>query len=222
MSTKQILERSVEWDEFRAVDNGDGLTLSGYAAVFDAPTRIDSWEGTFDEVITRGAFRKTISERTPIMQWNHGQDPAIGQVPIAAITSLREDKRGLYVEARLHDNDLVKPVRDAIASGAVSGMSFRFQVIKDAWDESGKIPTRTLKEVRLYEVGPVAHPAYEATSVGVRDADLADATTSDRAADEAPEVDAGAGEPEPTETVTRGNPHRIRITRNRVRTLIKE
>ena len=134
MSERKAVQRDVEF-EVRSIDEGDGLTLSGYAAVFDTPTRIDSWEGRFDEVIARGAFRKTISERMPILQWNHGNDPAVGQVPIGAIKTIREDARGLFIEARLHDNDHVRPIRDAIASGAVTGMSFRFQVIKDHWDD---------------------------------------------------------------------------------------
>lgn len=208
MSERQTLERHVDFD-VRSIDEGDGLTLSGYAAVFDSPTRIDSWEGRFDEIIARGAFRKTISERMPILQWNHGNDPAIGQVPIGAIKNIREDTRGLFIEARLHDNDHVRPIRDAIASGAVSGMSFRFQVIKDHWDDMGEVPVRTVKEVRLLEAGPVAFPAYEDTSVGVRDADPA--TTSDRAADEAPDVDAGAVT-EPADDATRIDPRFLRFS----------
>ena len=168
MTKPQILERAYD-GEIRAVESGDGLTLSGYAAVFDTPTRIDSWEGTFDEQIRRGAFSKTIGERMPILQWNHGKDPAIGQVPIGAITALREDDRGLWVEARLHPNDAVRPVRDAIASGAITGMSFRFQAMQQQVDESGEMPLRTLTEVKLFELGPVAMPAYDATTVGVRD-----------------------------------------------------
>lgn len=207
MSERKAVQRDVEF-ELRSIDDGDGLTLSGYAAVFDTPTRIDSWEGRFDEVIARGAFRKTISERMPILQWNHGNDPAIGQVPIGAIKKIREDARGLFIEARLHDNDHVRPIRDAIASGAVTGMSFRFQVIRDAWDDMPEVPVRTVKEVRLLEAGPVAFPAYEATTVGVRDADPA--TTSDRAADEAPAVDVGAVT-EPADEATRPDPRYVRF-----------
>ena len=92
MSERKAVQRDVEF-EVRSIDEGDGLTLSGYAAVFDTPTRIDSWEGRFDEVIARGAFRKTISERMPILQWNHGNDPAVGQVPIGAIKTIREEDR---------------------------------------------------------------------------------------------------------------------------------
>ena len=159
---------NVDFELTRAEARDDGFTLEGYAAVFNSDTTIDSWEGQFVERIAPGAFAKTISERTPVMQFDHGHHPFIGSIPIAAIQTLREDSRGLFVRARMLDNDLVKPVRDAIAAGAIRGMSFRFGVVKDDWDHSGDMPVRTLMEVRLHELGPVVHPAYEDTTVGVR------------------------------------------------------
>lgn len=154
--------------ELRADKQGDGLTLEGYAAVFNEPTRIDSWEGLFDEVIAPGAFAKTIRERKPVLQFDHGRDAATGSVPIGAVEELREDRHGLFVRSRLHDNARVEPIRQAIASGAIDGMSFRFRVIREEWDESGDIPLRTILEVELFELGPVVFPAYEGTTVGVR------------------------------------------------------
>ncbi len=161
----------------RAADApGDGFTLEGYGAIFDSPTRIDSWEGMFDEIIARGAFTKTIAERKPVIQFDHGRDVATGSVPIGAIEEVREDKLGLFVRARMHDNARVEPIRQAIASGAIDGMSFRFQVVREEWDESGDIPVRTILEVKLFELGPVVFPQYESTTVGVRSllADLSD------------------------------------------------
>jgi HK97 family phage prohead protease len=159
-------ERSVS---FETRDSGDdGFTLEGYAAVFNQATRIDSHEGRFDEVIDRGAFNKTLSERTPVLQFDHGRDPATGSVPIGSIEDIRSDDHGLFVRARLHDNARVEPIRQAIASGAVDGMSFRFQVIRDDFDESREVPMRTLREVSLLECGPVVFPAYAGASVGVR------------------------------------------------------
>src|SRR5690606_7566553 len=81
-------------------------------------------------------------------------------------------------------------IRQAIEACAITGMSCRFDVIQDEWrvtepgkpikpgpdlwdalwdsDDPSKIE-RTIKEVKLFEAGPVVFPAYEATSVGVRD-----------------------------------------------------
>lgn len=173
---------------------GDGLTLDGYGAVFDVETVIDSWEGTFREVLARGCFRKSLREKTPRMQFDHGRHPLIGSIPIGAFDDgyPSEDDAGLRVVGRLMDNWLIQPVRDAIANGSIDGMSFRFSVVREAWTmpdgkrltdmakvyellwvppEDGAI-LRTIQEVKLSEVGPVVWPAYEATTVGVRDGGL--------------------------------------------------
>ncbi len=145
--------------EFRAEPSGDGLTLEGYAAVFNAETTIDSWEG---------AFKRSLGQRMPVLQFDHGQHPLIGSMPIGTIRSIFEDTKGLKVRARLASNWLIEPVRDAIREGAINGMSFRFRVISDSWTQSKDLPVRTITETELMEVGPVVFPAYPQTSVSVR------------------------------------------------------
>lgn len=152
----------------RSASDGDGLTLTGYAAVFNSPTRIANYEGDFTEVVAPGAFKRSINAHKPVIQFDHGSHPVLGSIPIAAIKELREDDLGLYVEARLFDNWMTEPLRDAIREQAISGMSFRFSVVKDSWTRSGGDHVRTLKEVKLYELGPVVHPAYSDTSVALR------------------------------------------------------
>lgn len=184
-----LCERAVE---FRAKesDDADGMTLVGYAAVFDTPTMIQSWEGEFEEDMRKGAFKKTLREKTPVIQFNHGHDMRVGSVPIGVFRKIEEDTEGLYVEAPLFDNDLVKPVRQAVEGGAITGMSIKFTVVRDEWrDKDGKKikPTelyellwnpgdrgplkRTILEVKLMEAGPVVFPAYTDTSVGMRSDD---------------------------------------------------
>jgi uncharacterized protein len=189
-ATRPTLERQAAFTFMRDASDvtSDGLTLNGYAAVYDTPTQIDSWEGSFLEQIKRGAFAKTIRENTPVLQFDHGRHPLIGSIPIGTIKSLKEDDHGLAVNARMSSNWLVEPIRDAIAEQSIKGMSFRFEVIKDEWrDGSGKLISnleelqkllwdagdrgplqRTLKEVRLRELGPVVWPAYEETEVSLR------------------------------------------------------
>lgn len=188
----EFIERAVDFeplpDEERAGDSaGDGRTLEGYAAVFDTDTEINSWEGHFKERIVRGAFRKTLKERTPVLQFDHGHDSRFGNLPIGSFESIKEDKHGLRVQARLFEH--AEPIREAIAAGAVSGMSFRFKVVRDSWadnkgneikdrnelmdllyggDKKRGPLQRTIKEVKLMEAGPVVFPAYPQTTVGVR------------------------------------------------------
>ena len=155
--------------EFRARPSDDGLTLEGYAAVFDEWTEINDYEGRFRERIAPGAFKRTIGQRMPVLQFDHGSHPLIGSIPLGRITSLTEDSHGLRVRARMSDNWLVEPVRDAIRDGAITGMSFRFRVLDDEWMRGDdNMAERTIREIELYEVGPVVFPAYEQTSVGVR------------------------------------------------------
>jgi len=183
---------------FRAVGDpteGDGLTLDGYGAVFDVETVIDSWEGTFREVLAKGCFKRSLKAQKPRMQFDHGRHPLIGSIPIGAFDDgfPVEDDEGLHVVGRLMDNWLIQPVRDAIANGSIDGMSFRFSVVRETWQlpngtkitdprtireflwrppEDGLL-LRTILELKCSEVGPVVWPAYEQTTVGVRFGDPA-------------------------------------------------
>jgi HK97 family phage prohead protease len=157
--------------EFDERSKGDGRTLEGYAAVFNKPARIRDVGGDFEEVIRPGAFKRSLAARTPILQWDHGKDPRVGTVPIGAIEHLAEDSQGLHVRARLFDNEVVRPVQQAIEARAVKGMSFRFGVAKDGeqWTRrSNDVDLRDLTDVDTHELGPVAFPAYDHTSVSVR------------------------------------------------------
>ena len=187
--------RTVPFELVRAEGGGtedvesDGLNIEGYGAVFNSDTEINSWEGHFVERIRPGAFRKSLRESTPKMQFDHGHHPLLGGLPLGRWTTAEEDKKGLHLAGRMYDNWLVLPFRDAIADGSVDGMSFRFGVVKEKWyDKDGKEIrdekelfeliyfgagdrgplTRELIEVKVPEAGPVVWPAYKDTSVGAR------------------------------------------------------
>lgn len=176
----------------------DGLTLDGYGAVFGRLTVIDSWEGRFRERIAVGAMKRSFREAPPKIQFDHGRHPMIGSIPIAKLERVEEEsdpalapEGGAHIVGRLFDNWLMAPVRDAIAAEAINGMSFRFSVVREAWEtadgralkdgqalmieldrtwdaDESELPIRTLKELKVPEMGPVVWPAYAETSVGVR------------------------------------------------------
>lgn len=176
-ATDVLTETLTREYSFTQTEGSDGLTLEGYAAVFNEPTRIsNAFEGDFNETITRGAFARAVRQNPkPVVQFDHGQHPLLGSIPIAALTSMREDDKGLYIQARIHDNWLTEPVRDAIKSGSIGGMSFRFRPAPggEQWDDRRE--NRTLTDVDLFELGPVVFPAYAGTAVSVRSQQLADA-----------------------------------------------
>lgn len=219
--------RSVPFELRATDDDSDGLTLEGYGTTFDDFYDVEDWLGVYRERVAKGAFAKTIKERRGLIkvQYDHGHHPVLGSIPIGSLRDIREDEHGLFVSVRLHDNWMTEPVRDAVKSQAVSGMSIRFQTTKDEWDYSGDPEQRTIREVKLYEVGPVAFPANEATSVALRSlarslrssgVDLSQLRgmlpneSTDSAAGESTAQESAAEGPEPTR-VTRQDQRRMAL-----------
>lgn len=169
-------------------DQSTGSLMHGHFAVFDQWTEIHSWyEGDFLERLAPGSFTKTIKENLESVrvQFDHGFDTHIGGAPLGPIQELSEDTTGVYYEVPLLDTDynrdrvlpmLAGSTIDGRRLGSVLGASFRFRVVKDEWDvEPGRsdrnpdgLPERTIKEVRLFEFGPVVFPAYDGATAQVR------------------------------------------------------
>ncbi len=161
----------------------DGRTLVGLAVPFDEPTRIDNWiEGTFDEQFRKGSFKRTIGQRTPKLQFEHGTHTLFGSLPVGEIRSLTETDRGLEVEARIFESELFAPLREAIASQALDGMSIRFRALqmeKTLPQTDDEVELRTVTEAELFELGPVVFPAYSGTEVDMRSLGVIDMANED-------------------------------------------
>jgi uncharacterized protein len=146
--------------ELRAVENGDGMTFTGYAAVFNSPSE----PLPFIERIAPGAFKRSLKARNDIkLLWNHDTGSVLGSTR-AGTLKLEEDNYGLRVTAVLPETTLGKDVRTLVQRGDVSAMSFGFSVPAngDTWNAEGT--ERTLKSVRIHEVSIVAFPAYSQTA----------------------------------------------------------
>lgn len=139
---------------------------------------IDSWfEGQFLERTELGAFAKTIDEnvRNVKVLFNHGFDPQVGDKVLGPIRSLTEEKDSPLGVVDLLDTSYNRDLVPGLEAG-VYGSSFRFRVIKDEWNDDPGIsehnpkgvPERTIKELRLFEFGPVTFPANPAATSGVR------------------------------------------------------
>lgn len=184
MSTRRTpprddLIRAMRPAEMRAASDTDGALgdLFGYFAVFDEWTVIDSWEGRFKERIARGAFAKTIREQRGSIQtlFDHGFDPQIGNKPLGVDRELYEDETGAFAVVPLIDTTYNRDIAALLRGGALRGQSFRFAVVKDEWtwpkdDDDEALPERTIREMRLFEKGPVTFPAYAAATAGIRSA----------------------------------------------------
>lgn len=143
---------------------GTKLRFSGYAAVFNA---LSDDLGGFREKIKPGAFRKTIQEADVRLLLNHDSSLVLARSK-AGTLSLEEDSKGLYVEAEMAPTSYAQDLSLLMQRGDIDQMSFGFQVVRDEWNEKTSPPTRTLLEVKLFDVSIVSFPAYPQTSGTVR------------------------------------------------------
>lgn len=168
-----------EW-EFREAASGDGMSFTGYAAVFNSPSE----PLPFTETIAPGAFGRSLKSRNNVrMLVNHNPEKPLASTRSKTLR-LSEDSTGLLVDADLPgDVSYARDLSALLRANVVDAMSFGFTVPRggDSWSEDGS--SRTLNSVRLHEVSVVTFPAYPATSASVRAIDnLADKTGEDAGA----------------------------------------
>jgi len=143
----------------------EGMTVAGYAAVFNSPADIgDMWQ----EVVAPGAFAETLRSGSDVLAlYSHEIERLLGRQSSGTLR-LSEDERGLSVEIDLPDTTDGRDVATLIKRGDLKGMSFGFCVTHDEWDETTTPPKRTIHAVDLREVTITASPAYEDTECGMR------------------------------------------------------
>lgn len=177
--TEKIETRRLTVNEFEVREGpaGDGMSFSGYAAVFNS----DSEPLPFIERIAPGAFKRSLKSKNNIRMYLNHDSSMLLATTRAKTLRLAEDERGLKVEADLPDTTVGRDLSTLIKRGDVDSMSFGFSVPArgDSWSDDGMV--RELKEIRLYEVSVVTgFPAYQATSASVRSLDqLAERTATD-------------------------------------------
>lgn len=123
-------------------------TFKGYAATWDKDQGGD--------IITPGAFTKTISERGNRVKvlWQHSE-------PLGMPTLMREDDKGLYVEGRISKTRLGDEALELMRDGVIDQMSIGFSIPSGKSEYSGNDDARIIREVKLFEFSPVTFPMNE-------------------------------------------------------------
>lgn len=170
MANKSILEQRSYTFDVRAEDREDGIrTLRGTPIVYGVPTDI---AGCFREIIEPGALNGTNLKDVPLLV-NHDQV----MIPVArsrnntprSTMRLMPTSTGLDMEADIDvkRNSKAAELDSAIDRGDLTGMSFKFSVAEERWDDlDTDYPTRHIVRFdTIAEISAVTWPAYEATSI---------------------------------------------------------
>ncbi len=143
--------------------------LIGQPIVFEKVTEITDKNGSYKEVISRGALDGCDLSDVKLF---YGHD--VTKVPLAKTPktmSLEVTPAGLTMRASLADTESAKEVYEAIKRGDLNGMSFAFKVNPGDDSYDVRTNTRTIKKIsKLMEVSVVPFPAYSQTSVEARSA----------------------------------------------------
>jgi hypothetical protein len=145
---------------------GDAPKITGHAAVFNTPADL----GCFREQIAPGAFREAITRDDVKCLFNHNPDFVLGRNR-AGTLRLSEDEVGLYFECDPPDTQWGRDLVVSMKRGDISQCSFGFIPTKQQWDETGKVPVRTIQACQLFDVSPVTYPAYASTECQARSAE---------------------------------------------------
>ncbi|MFJ5644051.1 HK97 family phage prohead protease [Streptomyces sp. NPDC093223] len=163
--------RSIAATGFELRTQGDGLTLTGYASVFNNGYEVLGGPPYgWTERVDPGAFDVTLRAKPDLhLLINHEG------MPLARTKSgtlqLSTDSKGLLVEASLDRRDPdVQRLETKMERGDMDEMSFAFRVKGDAWSDDDT--ERTLTEVSLHkgDVSVVNFGANPATSAQLNSA----------------------------------------------------
>lgn len=189
-------KRTFEIDglEVRAGEADQQPTITGYAVVFNSWSGVlkDSRGRAFRERFAPGAFDRALSGNPDVLAfWNHNSDMPLGRTRNGTL-KVTKDGMGVRFELTPSPTSWGQDALAAIRRGDVTGMSFAFAAKRDGsgdvWEKPGQdgVAQRTVMDADLFEVSPVAEPAYPATTVGVRSVSVPDFDdeSGGRAADE--------------------------------------
>lgn len=144
----------------------DTRRFKGYASVFNV---VDS----YGDLIPKGAFTRTIKKKFADLPEGKSKIKALWlhRDPIGMPDVIKEDDKGLYVEAKVSKTAKGDEALELIRDGVVDEMSIGYtpeEVTYIERDEDGQYPEglrRILKIVDLFEFSPVVWGANDQTHV---------------------------------------------------------
>ncbi len=162
--------------EVREVNEDEGKrTISGSIKYNNESAEMRDWWGdSFVEEIAEGAFDESLKVRDVVGLWSHDTSQVLGNTKSKTLR-IENDKKELRFELDIPNTTVGNDAWELIKRGDVDGVSFGMKVTKDKWSseerENGKLYKRSILNAELYEISPVAFPAYPTNEVSVRSLD---------------------------------------------------
>lgn len=158
----------------------DAIMIDGYVNAVERESKVlHNRSGTFVEKIRAGAFKRALdrAKRTSSevrVLLNHNYERQLTSTRDAT-TKIFEDAIGLRCQCEIRDAEVIQKAKDH----KLRGWSFGFTALRDNWKEVKNDPNRhrevrelDLKEVSILDDTKI--PAYDGTSIEMRDEEIPD------------------------------------------------
>jgi len=162
--------------EIREAGGEEGKRTIKGAIKYNTESQVmrDWWGDQFVEEIATGAFDESLKTRGVVGLWSHDTSKVLGSTKSGTLR-LESTEKELRFELDLPNTTVGNDAWEMIKRGDVDGVSFGMRVAKDKWSQiernGEKIYKRSILDAELYEISPVAFPAYPANEVSVRSLD---------------------------------------------------
>ncbi|MGG3852509.1 HK97 family phage prohead protease [Brevibacillus agri] len=172
MQTKEIRALPAKL-EIRSSEGEEGKrTITGSIKYNTDSAEMRDWYGdTFVETLDKEAFKDSIASRNVVGLWSHDTAQVLGNTKSGTLR-LTNTETELRFELDIPSTTVGNDAWELIQRGDVDGVSFGMRVTKDKWTsekrDDKRIYKRLILNAELYEISPVAFPAYPANEVATR------------------------------------------------------
>lgn len=170
---KTIELRNLDVELVGSKETDGSLFVSGYVNMTDQWSQPLGNTEKFVEKIEPGTFTRALEQGNEIhFLAEHDNTKLLSSTRNGSLM-LREDDKGLYMEAKISDTSWGRDYHKLIQDGLLTNMSFGMQVLKDSWRKlTDGTYKRSISELVLSEVSVVRNPAYVQSSISARSLDV--------------------------------------------------
>lgn len=151
--------------EVRASGDDAGKKVSGLGIVYDKWEEL--WPG-YRERILKGAVKRADTVKS---FFNHDPGMVLSTLESNPPLELKDTDAGLEYVSPIPPTSYGKDLEVNLERGNVKGSSFAFSIPRGGdkwWEDDAGVTYREIKNLTLYEIGPVTDPAYVRTTANLR------------------------------------------------------